>query len=417
MYPHVLNNSILHYFEDRGILITDVGNYVLNDVEIYMIEKFSGNKSINEITSEIAIELETDDKFKIENIMMDFIKSKSNFIFLSELPKSTYFKKTGLKDAKVPMGVVLSLTDKCNLNCIHCFKKCSNKNDDFIPYNELIDTLSFLKDKTTNIQLTGGEPMLHNKFFDILKHCIDNFDTSITTNGTLINSENVNNYKGVNTVQISMYSYEENKHDLVTTVSGSFRKTINAINELSKIKIPSTVSTIITKQNINNIENMIEFTYKIGASSIRFGNLTSSGRAASLSSLVISQEDIKNVEYILDDLSEKYRNKIRVLTWREDENKKGIDFKHKSLECGAGLLNWCISEAGIIKPCEFLDDDVCPIGNIKENKVEELVKNYNLDKMTEGLIRFEKKLNKENTSIKNMCQQIKNYYLQYCISE
>ncbi|WP_352404214.1 radical SAM protein [Sporanaerobacter acetigenes] len=414
MYPFVLKNSILHYFDDHGILLTNIGNYKLNDVEVYIIENFDGTKSIEEITNKIADELNTTDKIKVKNIIMEFICNKPNFIFLNKLPNPVYFKKTGVKHAKVPIDVTISLTNKCNLKCIHCFKNCSNKNDKFISYDMLIDTLKFLNNKSNNIQITGGEPMLHDNFFDILKYCIYNFKTTITTSGTLINSKNVHNFKGINNVQLSLYSYDKKLHDSITTVPGSFNKTVNAIKELSEIKIPSTIATIVTNSNINHMEDMINFAYQSGANSIRFGTLTPHGRATKLNSLILSQEEINNIEIRLDKLSKKYEKKIHVEVWTRDENYTNIDPKYKCLECGAGLLSWCISENGIIKPCEYLDDDVYPMLNITETKVEYLIKNCNFEKLPESLSNFEKILNQKNTSIKKMCNPIKNYYLQYC---
>ena len=414
MYPAVIENSILHYFDDYSILLTNEDNYILNDVETYIIEKFNGNKSIDEMVREISKDLDTRNYSKIKAIVMDFINNKNDFLFLNKNSDYKNLKTSGMKNAKIPINIIISLTNKCNLKCIHCFKNCSNKNKNSIPYETLIDALKFLKDKSISIQLTGGEPMLHDNFFNILSYCIDNFRTTITTTGTLINSNNVKNFKYIDNVQLSLYSHDKNIHDSITRTPGSFKKTILTIKELSNMEIPSTIATIVTKSNINHIEDIINTAYKSGANSIRFGTLIPYGRGTSLSSWILSEKEMKNVELQLEELSKKYKNKINVQTWHEYNTNLKINSKYKALGCGGGLLSWCISEMGIIKPCEFLDDNVYPIGNIKETEVKNLVWEYDFKKMPKNLIKFEKKLNKENTSVKNICKEIKQYYLQYC---
>lgn len=414
MYPAILKNSTLHYFDDHSILLTDKDNYILNDVETYIIEKFNGHKSISEILEEIGKDLNTYNYSKIESVVMDFINNKSDFLVLNKTSQDMHVKTSGIKNAKVPINIIISLTNKCNLKCIHCFKNCSYQNNNHIPYETLIDALDFLKNKSISIQLTGGEPMLYDNFFNILNYCIDNFRTTVTTTGTLINEKNIKNFKGVNSVQLSLYSHDKNIHDSITRTPGSFRKTILAIKALSNMKIPLIIATIVTKSNINYIEDLIDTAYKCGANSIRFGTLIPYGRGTSLNSWILSEEETKYVELQLEKLSEKYKNKINVITWHKKKSNININSKYKALGCGGGLLSWCISETGIVKPCEFLEDTVHPIGNIKKTEIKDLIWKCNFQKMPEHLIKFEKELNKENTSVKNMCEEIQEYYLKYC---
>jgi len=415
MFPYVLKDSSLHFFDDYGVLFTDIGNYILNEIEVYIIQKFTGKSTIEDITSEISIEIESDDTQKIKNIIMQFIESKPDGIFLSEEEHHEPLKKTGEKDCKIPLLLTISLTNKCNLECIHCFKSCSMKNNDSLKFDTLMKTLKYLKGKSLGLQLTGGEPMLHENFFDILKFSIENFDTTITTTGTLINSSNVEKFKGIKTVQLSLYSHIESNHDEVTTIPGSFKKTVNAINVLSKAGIPVTIATILTKQNINQMEDIIEFSHKNGAAGIRFGSFVPCGRGVSLKdSWVFPEENKDNIKDELNRLSEKFKGKIGIQTWEDEEKDKELDPKYKALRCGAGLFTWAISESGIIKPCEFLNDNVCVIGNLYNNTIEEIVKDYNFESMPEGLLTWEEELQKDDCTIKEMCPQIKKYYEEHC---
>ncbi|WBW96298.1 radical SAM protein [Oceanirhabdus sp. W0125-5] len=418
MYPYVLKSSSLHFFDDYGVLFTEIGNYILNDIEVYMIQKFTGKNTIEDIAKEISKEIESDDIQQIQDIIIQFIESKPDAIFISEEENQEPLKKTGEKDCKIPLMLTISLTNKCNLQCIHCFKSCSMKNNNSIKYETLMNTLKYLKGKSLGIQLTGGEPMLHEKFFDILRFSIDNFDTTITTTGTLINSSNVEKLKGIKNIQLSLYSHIESKHDNVTTIPGSFKETVNAINVLSKAGLPVTIATILTKENINQMEDIIEFSYKNGAGAIRFGSFVPCGRGVSLrESWVLPEEEKDIIKLELKRFAEKYKGKIGIQTWEDEEKDKELDPKYKAIGCGAGLFTWAISERGIVKPCEFLDDNVCVIGNLYKEPVEHIAKDYNFDSMPQGLLKWEEELRKDNCTVKEMCPQIKKYYEDYCITK
>ncbi|MDQ7033213.1 MAG: GTP 3',8-cyclase MoaA [Desulfonauticus sp.] len=89
-----------------------------------------------------------------------------------------------------------SVTDRCNLRCFYCqgmTKVVSHK--DILRYEDIekllvvAQRLGFKK-----VRLTGGEPFLRRNFFDFLERLSKKFselDFRITTNGTLINDDNL----------------------------------------------------------------------------------------------------------------------------------------------------------------------------------------------------------------------------------
>ncbi len=82
----------------------------------------------------------------------------------------------------------LQITTKCNMTCEHCCYSCTmrGKHGD---YNTIIDSIAFARDYTNCISLGGGEPTLHPRFFDILRHCLEDFDyVWFATNGSQTDS-------------------------------------------------------------------------------------------------------------------------------------------------------------------------------------------------------------------------------------
>ena len=114
-----------------------------------------------------------------------------------------------LEKYKYPTATVLNLTDNCNLACIYCFVQqkhhymsleIAKKSVDFIVNNYNIKEKNnwLYKNEKKRIGFFGGEPMLmFNSIIVPLVEYIENtynieeFDFHITTNGTLLNQENL----------------------------------------------------------------------------------------------------------------------------------------------------------------------------------------------------------------------------------
>lgn len=415
MYPYLKENSYLYYFDNDGFLFTDKGKCILNDIEIYMIEKFNGNKSVDEITNEIALEIDSRDKTRIKETLMKFIDSKREVIFLSESTKWQPLSVKGIKGQRAPLDLTISLTNKCNLQCIHCFKCCSIDERDFISTQRLMKALSFLKGKLFSIQLTGGEPMLHKDFDPIIRFCIENFATTITTNATLLNSANISIFKGINAFQTSLYSHIPDEHDYITKVKGSHYKTVNGIKEVVKSGIHCQTASIVTPGNIKNIEDVIKFNSELGVNVVRFGYLVFQGRGLDLrDTWMLSDEYINKVKLILKELKEKYKDKIEVQSWEDEKNEKSVPSRYRGFRCGGGVFKWAISERGIVKPCEFIPDEIGAIGNINESNVKDIIRNNTLEELPGNFFNWKKELDEKGCSLRNICEEVENYYNDYC---
>ena len=80
----------------------------------------------------------------------------------------------------------------CNLNCSYCDTKWANKSD--CPYEEMTpeEIYSYiLSTGVKNVTLTGGEPLLHNNIYKLIKLLTSDKDLSveIETNGSVDISE------------------------------------------------------------------------------------------------------------------------------------------------------------------------------------------------------------------------------------
>ncbi|MFH0831466.1 MAG: radical SAM protein [archaeon] len=99
------------------------------------------------------------------------------------------------------------ITNRCNLRCKGCFARfVMNKSSSDISLEEYRNAISeFLKKGGKQINLLGGEPLLHPKLRDIIKiNRKHRIKTTIYTNGSFLCNYNKQDFKGIK-LRVSLY--------------------------------------------------------------------------------------------------------------------------------------------------------------------------------------------------------------------
>ncbi len=181
--------------------------------------------------------------------------------------------KVELKELK---NIFLQLSSKvCNLKCKFCYieKNSSKKEEDFLPLEKIKQTLIYLKGKTINsIYLTGGEPLLHPDFNQILRMCLKVSNTTVMSNGIMINDKKARFLKKIDDesnfetiYRISLDSINEFENDEYRG-RGSYRKALYAIMSLIKYEFNPIISVVNYHNKPRNLifKEFQEFFYKKG---------------------------------------------------------------------------------------------------------------------------------------------------------
>ena len=95
----------------------------------------------------------------------------------------------------------LMITGKCNLNCLHCFNAKDNAPlNSELSYEQILNILDQARDiGVRSFTLTGGEPLVHRRFLDIVKAIYerDMMIFELNTNGLLMNQKMLDTFKEV----------------------------------------------------------------------------------------------------------------------------------------------------------------------------------------------------------------------------
>lgn len=144
------------------------------------------------------------------------------------------------------------VTEKCNLRCKNCFNENTSEEIDVSSFERLHDSA----DRTgfSSITLTGGEPLLHSRFYDLLDAIELPF--SIFTNGLRLRKKSffaafshaIKN-KNLKQIQVSLDSIVDNQ--AYRSVSSNI--VLESINAIKKLDTSCVVATSINGCNIQEI--------------------------------------------------------------------------------------------------------------------------------------------------------------------
>ncbi|MBC7086330.1 MAG: GTP 3',8-cyclase MoaA [Methanomethylovorans sp.] len=176
-------------------------------------------------------------------------------------------KKEFLVDAygRTIKSLRISITDRCNLNCIYCHNEGSKCSSGEMSVETISNIVHIAADFGVNsLKITGGEPLLRGDLEEMLASFPPLKDVSLTTNGVLLR-DRAHSLKaaGLNRVNISLDSLnEENYRRITKSGNGIFRKVINGIYAAVDVGLTPVKINMVLLKDVNEceIEDMLSFT-------------------------------------------------------------------------------------------------------------------------------------------------------------
>lgn len=195
-----------------------------------------------------------------------------------------------------PPKITISVTNSCNLNCKHCYGRCSPQpSAQELGTAEWKDFIDYLHDKEfIQIYFEGGEPFHRPDFMDLLRHCSRRFMTLVRTNGTLVTAELAKELKsiGVGRVLVDFMGATPQTHGWFTGDRVNFERSCEAVRNLVDAGIPAYTLMILTRRNVAELQAYVELAHCLGATRAGILRLYPLGRSKLLwNELALSIEE------------------------------------------------------------------------------------------------------------------------------
>lgn len=194
----------------------------------------------------------------------------NNSCFFKTMPTENYAK------------ALIQITERCNLNCIHCFLNATNSGTD-ISFDNICSIIPKLKNLNVNkVTITGGEPLLHENIFEICKEFVDNgFTVTICTNGTLITDNLIIKLRSIKNIKfnISIDGFSKLTVENFRGHKDIFENLILSIKKLSSSDLlKGLITTPNTFANYSEYSELCIFAKNLGVNSVIINPLSKFGR-------------------------------------------------------------------------------------------------------------------------------------------
>ncbi|MEO1784950.1 radical SAM protein [Thermodesulfobium sp. 4217-1] len=279
----------------------------------------------------------------------------------------------------VPFTVQIHITERCNLNCRHCYQE--NEISDEMSLKEIEDITEEIfevvhdwaeKSQITflpNINLLGGEVFVRRDWEEILDFFSkEHIEYYILTNATLIDRDVARKLKDyhVSAVQVSLDGPEK-IHDYIRG-QGSFEKAVIGINNLIENEIDVTLNTTISKINYESFQDLFQVAKSLQVSGLVFSRLVPTGHSQDSKDLILSKEELRSIYNFV-----KENNKISDFKVNTGDPIASLYIDCESTYgfggCAAGFAGITVLSDATVVPCRRLK---IPLGNLRRDSFREI---------------------------------------------
>ncbi|WNC72635.1 heme d1 biosynthesis radical SAM protein NirJ [Thalassotalea psychrophila] len=320
---------------------------------------------------------------------------------ISQLLKTLHDDLPVGKAAKMPGPVVIwNLIRRCNLQCKHCYSTSLDIDfKDELNTEQIKATIDDLKVAQVPVLiLSGGEPLLRPDIYEITAYAkAKGFYVALSTNGTLINEENIEKIKAADYqyVGISIDGLEE-FHDDFRRQKGSFKTSMKALKLCKEAGIKVGMRLCLTQDNYNDLPAILDLMelHKIDKFYLSHLNYSGRGKRSAENDAMFAM-----TKGAMEQLFERAWSHLEqgiesdfvtgnndadgpfLLKWAEKQF--GEQYPQRVANLKSRLINWGgnasgvnvanIDNTGVIHPDTYWWNH--PIGNVKTEKFSDVWKN------------------------------------------
>ncbi len=271
-----------------------------------------------------------------------------------------------------PYRMDLALTYRCNNDCTHCYNARERNFPELQTENwkRILDQLWALG--VPHIVFTGGEATLRNDLPELIAHAESNGQiTGLNTNARRLADEKYVQQlldAGLDHVQITVESCDEQIHDQMMRAKGAFKQTIQGLKNVLATRLYVMTNTTMLRTNVHKIPDTLDFLAELGVPTIGLNALIYAGQGLSVGTGLHERE----LQPILEMAVEKTSKHRQRLIWYTPTQYCNFDPTQSNLGvkgCTASLYSMCIESNGNVLPCQSYYH---PLGNLLTDSWESI---------------------------------------------
>jgi len=271
-----------------------------------------------------------------------------------------------------PLWLLAELTYRCPLQCPYCTNPIDlYKYNSELTTEQWFDVLQQSRELgSVQLGLSGGEPLVRKDLELIIEHSSSlGFYSNLITTGIGLTEQRVKILKscGLDHIQLSI-------QDKAKTPGAFFNatKTLSHKKHIAKwIKnsdYPMVVNIVLHRNNLDQIETLIQTAIDIGADFIELANAQYHGWAfKNKNHLIPSKQQLQKSEQVAKEYQDKYQGKVDIFYVVPDY----YEGEPKPCMSGWGNISMTVAPNGDVLPC--LSAAILPeiqLPNVKDNSLQ-----------------------------------------------
>ena len=178
--------------------------------------------------------------------------------------------------------------------------------------------------------------------------------------------------KSIAKLQISLYGANAEEHDSFVQRTGSFVRSLGNIKRIMNLNQEVILVTQAKSNAKEPLEAFVQLAISLGIKDLVIGEISPIGRATELH--LHDTYDTEIVDNNILALRRKYASEINILHDSGDSGTANAQSpSNLYFKCGAGKLQWHITESGTIMPCSFFPYSIFDMGTLEKESYKELV--------------------------------------------
>ncbi|MDO8426528.1 MAG: radical SAM protein, partial [Deltaproteobacteria bacterium] len=262
-----------------------------------------------------------------------------------------------------PFLISWNVTKRCGLKCAHCYLDAKELEGDgelsAVEAKKVLDGIASLSPQAMLI-LTGGEPLLRPDIYDLARYASSlGLIVVLGTNGILITNDSVKRLidAGVKGFGISLDSAAPYYHDRFRGMEGAWVRTVDAIEILKANGCDFQIQFTATKENKNDIPELISLACEAGARAVNIFFLVCTGRGQGMTDL--NPSEYESILSYIAKAEREFEGKVLVrarcaphfVRIASGQNPEAAPF---TSGCVAGRGYLRISPEGFVTPCPYI---------------------------------------------------------------
>jgi|TARA_B100001105_G_scaffold141954_1_gene113750 pyrroloquinoline quinone biosynthesis protein E len=280
------------------------------------------------------------------------------------IPERTY--------TEAPMAILAELTHRCPLSCGYCSNPLELvKKDSELTTDEWLNVIDqAAKMGIYQIHFSGGEPTLREDLEIMVEHADKKkLYCNLITSGVLLTRKRLEKLQklGVKHVQLSLQDSDSKNAERIGNYKGSLEKKIEVAEWLRELKIPLTINAVMHRQNLHNLEDIIQLSLDLDAHRIEIANVQFYGWALkNRAAFMPTKKQALASKALVDKLIKKLKGIIIFDYVLPDYYAK----KPKSCMFGWGRQSVNVTPEGFVLPCGAAETiKSLKFENIKDEKL------------------------------------------------